>query len=345
MNEQYIKNDYSEKIPTMEVDFSISIQFEKVLNDLVLQYGSEIFQKPDVIVQRMQECNVKMTEVYKLLTLIYVPGFYKLINSEQPTQVEICNFISMAYDCTGFMMPVIANLVAFVMNILGKAKKISVADMNPDTKSNFSYIVPFSMYKEDWDSLYIIFWSHNEAKKDESYYVKLTQLASMGVPKAQYILGMEQLNGDNKIGNNWIAKAAFAGDGDALKYFARLYYKCDDWKRSYETYNSVGINELTQEDKENLTSISKQKQFNKKMIGLSSIIFLIALCMLLFIPSFDIFSGSVVSGVGILAAMLMLCGGGIFLYKKNPYSKFAINFVVYLQCFIWMLYLICRIRF
>lgn len=315
----------------------LSDTFCDTLYGLGKQYGTKTYRDLGWLQEQLIEKGVSQIEIYKLFIILFVPGFYRLIEQDRVLKVELNTFLANAYERTGLQKPLIMYIMSIVLDSLGIAFNISDirSAFGTVTESGFAYIVPYEFYKNDV----------SKYKLKENRANVLNELVHMGVPKAKFKKGEEMLDSGNKDGLALINGAAISGDDEAARFLGRYYYNRGPayWDEAYYNYARANSAVLDYSDRENLVGLFNGKEFNKRMLVIDAVIILISLIALLFIPSFGLYSGQKILGFFVCTGQIALLVKEIMKFKKRPYGEFYTTTAIIAA--MWMLYMIIRVGF
>ena len=315
----------------------LSNNFCDALYGVGKQYGTKAYRDLGWLQEHLIEKGVSQIEIYKLFIILFVPGFYRLIEQEKVLKIELNTFLANAYEKTGLHKPLIMYIMSIVLDSLGIVFKITDVKSGFEviTESEFAYVIPYEMYNNDI----------SKYRNLENRANVLSDIARMGVPKARFIKGMEMFDSENGDGFYLIKSAAASGDDEAVRYLGRYYYNKGPkyWDESYYNYARANAAVLDHSDRENLVSLLNSKEFNKRLIVIDAVIILISLIALLFVPNLGIYSGQKILGFFVCIGQITLFIKEILKFKKRPYGEFYTSTAIIAG--IWMLYMIVRVGF
>lgn len=265
--------------------------------------------------------NITEMEYQKICLMTTVSGFGQLVGTNSNVQQnDLERYVRNAIQETGFNRTEVLRLtsdIAFSLGIATRCStlqdKITLHKVCDAVNENRAYVIANSVYEEELEEIRSVIMSGKEIEKN--YFRKLEPLVAAGLPKAKFYMGYCLLKGinleeDSEKGLALLQEAADAGDIEAAAILGDYYFKKadgDSWTKAYEYYTGFGAMALNKKRRQSITDIFNQKKYNKQIVILCVILFLLFVISLIFMPMVTLYAlHPIWTGICVILEILLL---------------------------------------
>ena len=339
------------------------------LAQVVDNHDRDIFEKPEELNAALLREGLSQADALKLCLMTQVDGFQELVSRRgEAAQVDLDRFARNAREQTGFSREELLGLIKDICYALDVTYDCRQTPNEGKEKDGSVYVIPGGLYKADLEKVeFAIRYAVMKKEKLNSASIdQLLQLVRMGIPRAQYLLGMylftfgydqravpqDEVFADietneetaHRLALGYLREAADAGDPDAAAMMGDYHFyrnKEGDWGRSYDYYTGYGSVSLTENRRTRVVSLLKRMQLNKTVFIACIALFVLLLLSVIIAPGVPVFPRRTVLGILCLvfsAAALVI----VFLRKrKNPFAK--LDFAPMVIFALWFIYTFARL--
>ena len=358
-----IWNDVRKRIETL---FGIGSNpympiLQQVLLDIVDQEGRGILLEPPNLRKALSNRGVEECDILKLLSMINVSGFSKLLaRNSAYVNANFNQFVASAMSETGLKQSVVLDLAYILAVALGitvelnEGARFAAEDYNAAELSQQVSIYPLSVYNDALKDFQIAFEdvTINNTKIDLVLdFEVLEPLISIGFPKAKYYYGFCLLHGiqlspNKEKGIKLLKEAADNGDSEAAAALGDYYMQNSEGKNAraaYSFYAGYGAPALDPPRREALFYLLQRKSWNKQNLhftwlffGLSSII---TILLAELSTSFFLTGSDIALIVVEILVQAFLCALAWLYFRKNPFGN--VLYFNLLAFIFWMIFIAC----
>lgn len=323
----------------------------QILDALVSERGKQILLKSEELRRELLRRNVPEAEVDRLALMTGVTGFRALLEKDERTQqADLDRYVANAVRETELNRATVLRLTHDIAWAAGVAfDYVPISILPEGVVAEQAFTVPASLYEQELEAFRTALQKRGEGRPPLPFN-RLFPLVTAGIPRAKYYYGYCLLHGveqpeDNEMGLRLMNEAAAAGDPLAAAELGDYWFARGprNWGRAYSYYTGFGAMALTRARQEAMKEILNQQHFNRKLLRLSVIFFLLLFSTLFFVPGVQLWAAY--RAVGWICAAL---GAGLLVYTKlrcrvRPYE--SIYFAPVGVFGLWALYTLIRLLF
>ncbi len=321
-----------------------------LLRILVRKHSTAIYSDPARLREELSGMGVSEGDILRIALMAQMPDLRQLVASSRKTvQADLDVFVRRAVQFTGLSRETVMDLTGAIALSVDIAFSYTSRPSTTPALSESAFVVPMRFYQKELDAFQKEFTKAVETRSLSALNLdKLSPLVAVGLPKAKYFLGYYLLHTSEPEQTNeravaLLEEAAAQGDAAASAELGDYYYQhnAETWGLAYEYYTGYGASALNTQRKQAVSNILNQRQYNRKVLGLSAVLFLFMCATLVFAPGAAVFPPCYFAG-GISAfcnlAVLTLAA---LRYRAKPYGYFTI--VPVCMFAIWSLHVAVRL--
>lgn len=295
---------------------------------LVAEQGTKVLREGETLRQALLRRKVPAAEVDRLALMTGVTGFQALLEQDERTQqTDLDRYVSNAVRETELNRAAVLRLTRDLAQALGLA--FDYAPQEPTQEgvvAEHAFTVPAALYEQELSAFRTAFQKRGDGKPPLPFY-RLIPLVTAGIPRAKFYYGYCLLHGveqpkDDAAGRRLLEEAAAAGDPLAAAELGDYWFAQGPrhWGEAYGYYTGFGALALTKGRQAAVRDILNQQRFNRKLLVLSAVLFLLLFSTLFWVPGAGLWAARRTAGV--LCAVL---GAGLLGYtflrcRTRPYE-------------------------
>ena len=295
---------------------------------LVAEQGTKALREGEALRQDLLRRKVPAAEVDRLALMTGVTGFQALLEQDERTQqTDLDRYVSNAVRETELNRAAVLRLTRDIAQAAGLAFDYAPEESQQEgAVREQAFTVPASLYQQELELFDRAFRRKDDVKIKLPFH-RLIPLVNAGIPRAKYYYGYCLLHGlqqpqDGKLARRLLEEAAAAGDPRAAAELGNYWFEQGPryWGRAYGYYTGFGALALDPKQQDAVREILNQQRFNRKLLALSVLLFLLLFSTLVFVPGARIWAAR--RAVGVLCAVL---AAGLLVYtglrcRTRPYE-------------------------
>lgn len=312
------------------------------------KYSTKVYSDETKLKEAMKEFGANEIQIAKVILMTQVTGTRELLEMDtRMQQNDLDRYVQNVIKETGFNRAQILELTSAIVMSLGTSFNFKIPETKEDA-INTAFVIPVKIYEDELRKIAYPLAKMEYDKISDKDLTKLEALASAGIPKAKYYLGCYFLKKEKNspFGLQMLEEAAAEGDSDAAATLGDYYYKQGtsmSWQKAYDYYTGHGALALTENRREAMLNIINHKTFNRKMLGASILLAILALAMLVFAPGATIYAAHRVFGSICFIGLVAVIAVAIMHYRVSPYD--SVYWVPCSMFVIWCIYVAARLFF
>ncbi len=300
----------------------------RALRDLAAEGGPQALLDGETLRRELLCRNVPAAEADRLSLMTGVTGYRALLEKDGRTQqADLDRYVANAVRETELNRAAVLRLTREIAQAAGLAFDYAPEESQQEgAVREQAFTVPASLYQQELELFDRAFRRKDDVKIKLPFH-RLIPLVNAGIPRAKYYYGYCLLHGlqqpqDGKLACRLLEEAAAAGDPRAAAELGNYWFEQGPryWGRAYGYYTGFGALALDPKQRDAVREILNQQRFNRKLLALSVLLFLLLFSTLVFVPGARLWAARRAAGVpcAVLAAGLLVYTG--LRCRTRPYE-------------------------